>query len=206
MSTRHAFSRRSQAGVSLIVVMLILLVVTVVGIGGAQIALNGERSTRYDRDYLIASQYAEAALIDAQMDIGTSTSSSMRSASFTPGAGVVGCGNDSASATSRLGICQPPPDTDKPVWATVDFLDTSSTAHTVAFGTFTSRSLQYNAGNAPELPPRYIIEPIDDPAPGNDASSNGSAKQKIYRITAIGFGPRKEVQVVMQISYRKDKS
>ena len=59
----------AQRGVTLIVVLLILVVVTVLGIGGAQIALLGERSTRYDRDYLVATQAAEAALMDAEQDI-----------------------------------------------------------------------------------------------------------------------------------------
>ena len=204
MSTLPHSSRPAQRGVSLIVVMLILLVVTVLGIGGAQLALNGERSTRYDRDYLIASQYAEAALIDAQMDIGTPTAKTTRSDMFQPGAGIVGCGTQDTSATSLWGVCQEPlpATTAKPVWATVDFLDTSSGSHTVAFGSFTGRSLQYNQGNAPELQPRYIIEPVLDTCSGCDASKSAN---KIYRITAIGFGPRKEVQVVMQISYRKDK-
>ena len=57
---------RRQCGLSLIVVMLILVVVTILGIGGAQIALLGERSTRYDRDYLIATQAAEAALMSRE--------------------------------------------------------------------------------------------------------------------------------------------
>jgi type IV pilus assembly protein PilX len=60
---------RTQRGVTLIIVLLILVVVTILGIGGAQIALLGERSTRYDRDYLVASQAAEAALMDAEFDI-----------------------------------------------------------------------------------------------------------------------------------------
>ena len=36
---------RAQRGVTLVIVLLILVVVTVLGIGGAQIALLGERSS-----------------------------------------------------------------------------------------------------------------------------------------------------------------
>ncbi len=199
---------QAQRGVSLIIVMLILVVVTILGIGGAQLALLSERSTRYDRDYLIATQAAEAALKDAEADIGTSANATVRSALFTPGNSgifVAGCGTgNSAASTSVRGLCLAPVDTAKPVWATVDFLDTSANAPTVAFGDFTNRQFQSGTvGIQPERAPRYIIEAVDDTGYGGDASASATPRSKIYRITAIGFGPRKEVQVVMQTAYRK---
>lgn len=217
MKFHRSTSPRGQQGLTLIVVMLVLVVVMVLGIGGAQIALLGERSTRYDRDYLVATQAAEAALMDAEQDIcgpnagaaacGPNSSLNSRVSRFdsaSTGIFLDGCGTGPASATSSQGLCAPPPDTSKPVWATLDFLDTSSSAHSVQFGDFTGRVFQAgNSGVQPELMPRYIIEVIDDPAPGGDAS--GLTKPKMYRVTAIGFGPRKEVQVVMQTAYRKQK-
>jgi type IV pilus assembly protein PilX len=200
---------RRQGGLSLIVVMLILVVVTILGIGGAQIALLGERSTRYDRDYLIATQAAEAALMDAEYDIrGPNTSTNSRVSRLTPdntGIFVGSCGTGPVTATSAQGLCLPPDDTAKPVWATVDFLDTNTTtAHSVGFGAFTGRAFKAGSmGIQPELAPRYIIEVIDDACIGCDASAGASSK--MYRITAIGFGPRKEVQVVMQTAFRKEK-
>lgn len=198
---------KGQRGISLIIVMLILIVVTIVGIGGAQLALLGERSTRYDRDRLIAAQAAEAALKDAEADIagigdGSNNVATTRSAQFTAGNGgifVAGCG----TLGNTRGLCAPPADIDKPVWATVDFLDVSSSAPTVEFGTFTARTFPSGQGVEPELKPRYIIELIDDQDRGNDASASATPRPKMYRITAIGFGPRKEVQVVMQTAYRK---
>ena len=199
---------RRERGVSLIIVMLILVVVTILGIGGTQIALLGERSARYDRDYLIATQAAEAALKDAEADIGTSQVATARSALFAPGnAGifVAGCGTGATgSSTSVRGLCLAPVDTAKPVWATVDFLNTGATAPTVAFGEFTNRTFQSGTvGIQPERAPRYIIEAVDDTGGGGNASASVTPKSKVYRITAIGFGPRKEVQVVMQTAYRK---
>ena len=194
-----------QRGLSLIVVMLILVVVTILGIGGAQIALLGERSTRYDRDYLVATQSAEAALMDAEYDIrGPNTDPNTRVASFTAGnigIFVSGCGTGTGQ-----GLCMPPDDAAKPVWATVDFLDATTGAHTVAFGAFTGRIFKSGStGVQPELAPRYIIEVVDDLMPGGNAGASASPRPKMYRVTAIGFGPRKEVQVVMQTAFRKEK-
>lgn len=198
---------RRQRGVTLIVVLLILVVVTLLGIGGAQIALLGERSTRYDRDYLVASQAAEAALMDAEFDIrgpvDAAASGVTRVAQFNQtdlGIFVAGCGN---SGNTR-GLCEPYADNVKPVWATVDFLDQSNTAPSVAFGTFTGRSFDAGStGIKPERVPRYIIELIDDATPGGSAA--GGKVAKMYRVTAIGFGPRTDIQVVMQIAFRKEK-
>jgi len=204
MNHRYVQSGRMQRGVTLIIVLLILVVVTLLGIGGAQIALLGERSTRYDRDYLVASQAAEAALMDAEFDIrGPNTSGSSRVASFNQtdfGFFMPGCGT---SGTSR-GLCEPNADGTKPVWATVDFLETGTSAPTVKFGDFTGRAFDAgDKGIQPALAPRYIVELIDDAAPGGNAE--GGKVAKMYRVTAIGFGPRSDIQVVMQIAFRKEK-
>lgn len=196
----------AQRGVTLIIVLLILVVVTVLGIGGAQISLLGERSTRYDRDYLIASQAAEAALMDAEFDIRGPVATGFADSRFAQfnqtnlGIFIAGCGSD----TTSRGLCEPNADEAKPLWATVDFLDESNAAKSVAFGTYTGRSLEFTAGAGgvrPERMPRYIIELIDDKCIG----CNAAKPDKMYRITAIGFGPRSDVQVVMQIAFRKEK-
>lgn len=196
--------RMQQRGVTLIVVLLILVVVTVLGIGGAQLALLGERSTRYDRDYLIASQAAEAALMDAEFDIrGPNTSGSSRVTTFNQtdtGIFVPNCG----TSVATRGLCEANADNVKPVWATVDFLATGNTAPTVEFGTYTGRVFDAGAtGVRPERKPRYIIELVDDAGPGGNAAGGKTAK--MYRITAMGFGPRSDIQVVMQIAFRKEK-
>ncbi len=189
----------TQRGIALVVVMLILLVVIVLGVGGAQIALLSERTARYDRDYLIASQAAEAALMDAEFDIrgpgGT------RTAQFVPGNDGIFVSGCSSSGTTR-GLCLPYPDTAKPIWARVDFLDTSTSAPTVRFGDFTGRSFDAGGGIRPARAPRYIIELIDDQALGNNAA--GGQVPKMYRVTALGFGPRVDVQVVLQMVFRKE--
>jgi Tfp pilus assembly protein PilX len=49
--------------------LLLLVIVSILGVGAAQIATMGERSARNDRDMQVAWQSAEAALMDAEFDI-----------------------------------------------------------------------------------------------------------------------------------------
>jgi len=44
-----------------------------------------------------------------------------------------------------------------------------------------------------------VIEPIEDPA---NRDISGSTTSYIYRVTAMGFGPRADIQGVVQIIYR----
>ena len=69
----------------------------------------------------------------------------------------------------------------------------------VGFGDFTSRGFRAGpAGVQPAARPRNIIEPLPDP--GNRDLA-GSASY-LYRVTAMGFGPREDIQAVAQIIYR----
>lgn len=192
--------RSKQRGFSLITTLILLIIVTVLGIGASQMVLLSERATRFDRDSQIAFQAAEAALIDAEFDIrGPNTFASQRMASFsaTSGLGFVdACG----TGTSR-GLCLPAADGQKPVWYSVDFTDESTGAKTAKFGDFTGRTMSTGtSGIRPEMPPRYIIEVIPDNTPG----SNATTPKKLFRVTAMGFGPRKETQSVLQMIFRKE--
>lgn len=190
----------SQRGFSLIATMIILIVVSVLGIAASQIVLTAERATRFDRDTQIAFQAAEAALLDAEFDIrGPNTSANQRMATFSDSSGVGfidGCG----TGTAR-GLCMPTAAGQKPVWLTVDFTDESANARTVAFGEFTGRSYATGStGIRPEALPRYIVEVIPDTSGGQSASS----AKALFRVTAMGFGPRKDTQVVLQMIFRKE--
>ena len=201
---RAPYDRRGprQHGFSLITTLILLVVVTVLGIGASQIALLAEKTTRFERDAQIAFQAAEAALIDAEFDIrGPNTSANQRLSTFVTGSTVAfpeGCGTGVAR-----GLCFPAASGQKPVWyaSTVDFTDDTSSATTVKFGDFTGRTLSTgSSGIRPEILPHYIIEIIPDPTPG----LNASAKPTLYRVTAMGFGPRKSTQAVLQMIFRKE--
>jgi type IV pilus assembly protein PilX len=189
-----------ERGASLIMVMLILIVVSILGIGGAQIAIMSERGARNDRDAQVAWQSAEAALVEAEFDmrgpgVGTrqATFDSKSRTEFVAGCGVNTSGNSK-------GLCLPAI-TGKPVWLTTDF--TANTSPTTAFGDFTSRAFDAGgAGVKPAKKPRYLIEILEDPEAFGDLEIG---KQKyVYRVTAMGFGPREDIQAVVQMVFRKE--
>lgn len=199
-SSADARGHSKQRGFSLITTLILLIVVTVLGIGASQMVLLSERATRFDRDTQIAFQAAEAALIDAEFDIrGPNTSANQRMASFSASSGLGfmdGCGTGTS-----LGLCLPAADGQKPVWYAVDFTDETSSAKTAKFGDFTGRTFATGtSGIRPEMPPRYIIEVLPDKTPGRSAS----AQKTLFRVTAMGFGPRKETQAVVQMIFRKE--
>lgn len=185
-----------QNGVSLIIVMIVLTVVSLLGIAGIQISSLGEKSARNDRDSQIAWQSAEAALLDAEFDIRASTST--RSAIFSSenidtSVFEDGCG---AAGDSR-GLCAAR-EVGQPAWLTVDFNDISAQSRTVSYGQFTNRTFKAGAvGAQPSRVPRYVIELVEDTAAGGDCA-NSSKKCFAYRVTAMGFGLRPEIQAVVQ--------
>lgn len=194
-------SRKHVSGASLIVVMLILVIVSILGVSGIQIAMMGERATRNDRDQQVAWQAAEAALIDAEFDIeGLPTAFSgkrnvvFKSKETDIAKFIQDCGNSGQS----VGLCALNA-TGKPAWLTVDFTTTGANAPTTTFGTFTGRSFPSGSvGIQPVRPPRYVIEPIPDP---NEANTKAQPRY-VYRVTAMGFGPTADTQAVVQMIYR----
>ncbi|MDO9167108.1 MAG: PilX N-terminal domain-containing pilus assembly protein [Rhodoferax sp.] len=186
---------RSQHGASLIMVMLILVVVSLLGVGGAQIAVMSERGARSDRDHQVAWQAAEAALSDAEFDLIDSTSTRKATVPFdgkTPFAITAGCGTSGTS----VGLCALTL-TGHPAWLDADYTDTSASAPTTKFGTFTSRTFAAGSvGIQPAQAPRYVMEMVADP---NGDKSN---PEFLYRVTAVGFGPRVDIQVMLQMLYR----
>jgi len=196
----NAAPRVHQQGVALIVVLLILLVASLLGAGAARIALMAERGARNDRDAQLAWQAAEAALVDAELDIhgpAPGSRSTLLGALQNTNAFAADCGQSSGEAPDGLGLCALV-DTGAPAWLTVDFTQTGANARTVGFGHFTGREFAAGAnGIQPAQAPRYVIEPLVDPG-NRDLSS----VRYVFRITAMGFGPRPEIQSVAQTIYR----
>lgn len=198
-----------EKGISLIIVMLILIVVSVLGVGGIQIAMMGERGTRNDRDMQIAWQGAEAGLIDAEFDIEglPVTSSAKRNVIFKRGdvdlaKFIDNCGDSGQS----VGLCSLK-ETGKAAWLSVDFTATGTGAKTVQLGTYTQRDFPSGVkGTQPAKPPRYVVEPILDRFGVKSYRTNdpntGSSPSYVYRITSMGFGPNGETQAVLQMIYR----
>ena len=176
-----------------------MMVVSVLGLGAAQIALMGERSSRNERDQQIAWQAAEAAMIDAELDIFLSDSNEVgtRKEIFDGKSAkdfVDGCGTTGNSK----GLCAFDAAATKPAWLTVDFSDTDDDAPTVPYGHFTDRSFPSGElGIQPALAPRYLVELLPDPG-----RTDLTKVTYVYRVTAVGFGPRADTQAVLQMLYR----
>lgn len=189
-----------QAGFSLVTTLILLIVVTLLGVGASQMVLLSEKSTRFDRDQQIAFQAAEAALVDAEFDIrGPNSAAGQRLSIFTGKTDknvefVDGCGTSTSA-----GLCSDALVGGKSVMYGVDFTDTSANSKTVAFGQFTRRNFSTGStGLRSEIAPRYIIELIPDPV------SSNTQPRVLYRVTAMGFGPKKETQAVIQMVFRKE--
>lgn len=190
----------AQRGASLIMVMIILTIVSLLGVAGIQISLMSERGARNDRDQQLAWQSAEAALLDAENDIyGPGTSS--RRATFTPGTNLQAFTDGCGTSGNSIGLCTLV-SSGRPTWLTAafDFSATASSAPSTAYGTYTGQTFATGGvGVQPAQAPRYVIEPIRDPA---DRDLGSSTPKYVYRVTAMGFGPRTDIQAVVQMIYR----
>lgn len=193
--------RPRQQGLSLVVVMILLVIVSMLGISGAQLSMMTERGARNDRDMQMAWQGAEAGLMDAEFDMrgpGTATRASLFDADNAVAFPAGACGS---SGTSK-GLCDPGELIGKPLWLTTDLSDDD--APVTQYGSFTGRS--FPSGSQALLPakkPRYIIEILPDRQAYGDAS--GSREKKyVYRATSMGFGNRPDLQAVVQMVFRKE--
>lgn len=176
--------------------LLMLTATVMLGMSAARIALQEEKAARNARDRQVALQAAEAALMDAEMDIEHSVRrhlfASDRSDGFADECG-------SGQADLYRGLCRSAPQ-GVPPWQTVDFMD-GGQAGFVPYGHFTDRRLPTGDGMLPARPPAYIIELMSY----DDArqAEPGGALTHFYRITAVGFGMRESTQVMLQTFYRK---
>jgi type IV pilus assembly protein PilX len=197
----HTPMKTKQSGIALIFVLLILVIVSLLGIGGAQLAMMGERGARNERDTQIAKQYAEAALMDAEFDIKGNYAGATKiradvfdsEMNFEEGCGTTG---------NTKGLCAQSLSS-KPVWLTVNFTAKTNEAHYVTIGEFTDRKVKFSKGIQPALEPRYIVEIVPDSTVGTELGLKAK-KKTLHRITAMGFGPRDDIQTVLQTVYRKE--
>jgi type IV pilus assembly protein PilX len=170
----------SQRGISLVIVMIFLLILSALGVTAMQSSTFSARIAGNESDRNLAFQAAEAALRDAELDIkNTRADGSLCTAS------TAGCRSelinrgDGFDTTCPLGRC------DSTAMATPVWEDTTKWATSgasVAYGTYTG---------ATALPvvaqqPRYLLEyfPLGD--------------STVYRITAVGFGANTSTQIMLQ--------
>ncbi|TDY36897.1 pilus assembly protein [Janthinobacterium sp. 75] len=189
----------------MVYVLCLLVIILLLGISAAQMALQGEKAARGERDRQIAFQAAEEALVDAQNDIEGLPGAPGRASLFAPGSAAgfaAGCGEGGA-----LGLCLPAPEDAPALWLSMDLDGADAESRAVPYGQFTGAVMQTGQGFLPSRRPRYLIELLPFHPPGAQAAAvaGGLATESyVYRITAMGFGAQESTQVVLQSYYRKE--
>lgn len=169
-----------QRGISLVVVMIFLLILSVLGIAAIQSSTLGARVARNEADRTLAFQAAEAALRDGELDV-----KNLRVNNSACVAGATGCRaqtinrGDGFDTVCSLGLCDSRTFT-SPVWEDTKKWGTSGPS--VVYGAYTAAAALPVVGQQP----RYILEyfPLGESV--------------VYRITAVGFGANTTTQVMLQ--------
>jgi type IV pilus assembly protein PilX len=216
-----------QSGSTLIVSLLFLMVTTLIATGVWRLAVQQETMTGLERDYQIAFEAAEAALVDADIDIfglcarsdaaGTAAACTPRVKVGSTDFGLEGATGFGAStgeipppgSCSETGLClanttvvgQMKVIASQPTMGILDGSAAASEGKRVIFGTYT-REPNNPAQLLPLVAaqPAYLIEHVV-PGGSGSASANGD-KNYLYRSTAIGYGRRADTRVILQ-SYLK---
>jgi type IV pilus assembly protein PilX len=175
---------RAQRGVSLVIALMFLIVLTVLGLVAVRSSTVQERMAGNDRDRAIAFEAAEAALRDAERDVQANLSAA-----------------DPFDAACTGGLCLPSG------VATANW-------NSITWAGGTSRIYGVNTGAgayplAVANPPRYIVELFEEvnASPGNTAKvqpGSSVGKATPFRITARGWGRRPGTQVELQSVYIKE--
>lgn len=189
---------KNAKGSALVMSLLMLTVILLLATAATQMALQGEKSSRNDRDRQIAFQAAEAALADAEADIEQARAHLFGNEMAIGTALAEGeCG--AGEQNPLLGICRRLGEQAVPAWKQIDFVSDGAHMQSVPYGHFTGSRFQTGSGMLPSLPPRYLIESLPERLPGQTLET----ARYLYRITAIGFGARPLTQVALQTFYRK---
>ena len=188
--------RRRRRGLVLVGALLLMLGALILGVSVARAAFASLASARLERDRVVARAAAEAALADAQADIGGGAQpSSARADGFAMASGFAeGCGRGSQD----LGLCLPAAAPLPALWQSLDLADAADVAGAplVPYGRYTGAVLATGGGILPARLPGYLIEALPPAGAGPPA-------HRFYRVTTIGFGTRATTQVVLQAVVRK---
>ena len=178
-----------QTGAALITGLIFLVVLTMIGVTAARMSTLEERMSGNMRDRSIAMQAAEMALRDAERDIRNAVTASARNISGISDF-VADCG-ESTAVTTDDGLCyNGGAGYGTPIWTTADMTAEPS----VQYGQFTGAADIVGV----DRQPRYIIEGIEKPLPGDDAGTN----YYYYRITVRAEGANRNTVVWLQEVYR----
>jgi type IV pilus assembly protein PilX len=158
--SKQSTSRADQRGVSLVIVLLFLVMLSILGTTAIQTSSLEEKMTGNERDRQIAFEAAEAALRDAEREIFQSLNP-----------------NSPFVSTCVDGLCMPAT-TAVPQWEAVDWLSATPRQ----YGAFTGVGAYPVTGLANS--PRYIIELLPRMAPTSGNSAGMGAMVAPERVRA----------------------
>jgi type IV pilus assembly protein PilX len=183
MNNHTSIPGSRQQGISLVIVLIFLTVLSLLGITMIQSSTLGARIAQNESDRNVAFQAAEAALRDAENDVRFKLANGSECT-----VGGTTCRADKMvgtdfSVTCTGGLCDSRTAT-TPVWETSS--NWSDAGPNVKYGTYTQ------AGTYPMVAtqPRYLIEyfPIGD--------------TQVVRITAVGYGLNSTTRTMLQTSLK----
>jgi type IV pilus assembly protein PilX len=204
MKARIHGLRRSNRGVALVFVLLMMSMAVAMAVISARLTLLGDKATRNDRDRQLAFQSAELALNDAEIDVFDPVQGT-RSCKFGGSGGTFvpapGCSKEDATR----GFCELDPSAPTtPLYRLIDWNDTSADRKWVKLGEFTGRAdeLQVGAaGTGPAKVPRYII--IKGQGGIMRAGTVAIEPKGAYVIYALGYGANPDTQVLLEAQITK---
>ncbi|REE91907.1 type IV pilus assembly protein PilX [Cupriavidus plantarum] len=180
-----------QRGISLIMVLLFLVIMTLVAVAASMSSRSSELMSRNARDEGVALQAAEAALRDARQDIANQRK--------LPDGNGLGS-SDTCDLPTYKGYCTLAIAGQQPRWQ--QYIE--DPLRSVELGEITALkpeqkmpTVATSRSNGVSRQPRYIIEKIPDLNGGSGLGSDTPAKM-VYRITAIGYGAIPTTRVMVQ--------
>lgn len=190
---------KKQSGSVLLISLVMLLILTVVGIASISGVSMTEKMTNSQRDYDIAFEMAEAALVQGERwlddydggwdhsHLGCSSGSPCWTQNCTGGL----CFRGSYPSASNS-MCE---------------VDSSGTPVWQSASIWASGAATYSVSIAAVEKPKYLIEFMcyspRDPTSYTEPPDYTSWV-RIYRVTALGYGTHPETRVMLQSTYRVD--
>jgi type IV pilus assembly protein PilX len=188
----YTFQRQKQQGVTLVIGLIFLILLTLLGIAATQTNIMQEKMASNLRDRETAFEAAEAALRDAETDLMSGRIS-----------GATGFISGCNTSGTYKGQCLPS-STDIPIWLSVDWGDTGtlspSLSYAIGYGAMTGATVSVGLASVSTIP-RYIIEVLPNLRNVELGVDNTERKYQ-YRITARGYGANPNTVVTLQSLYR----
>jgi type IV pilus assembly protein PilX len=227
LATRRNGSTRHQRGVALVFLLVMLLGIAMVALLANRSAILESRSSRASRDNMIARAAAEAAISDFNnamgskdarvfqknledklaSQIGGCDATGVVSAAPTDGTGTQKVGGSASPGIINFSNCNFP---EGEWWQALTLSAIENLSAEIGSITGTTDLGYSSAVSRSAAKPRVIVEPLDLVAGGYAAFSSGAgsagsgreSQVKVFRVTALGYGPTKDTVVMLQETWR----